>query len=40
MNYEWFSRPAIEQVKKDLKEKLNYTDEQVAAAINTGEVGS
>lgn len=36
MNYEWFSRPAIEQVKKDLKEKLNYTDEQVAAAINTG----
>jgi len=36
MNYEYFSLPAIEQVKKDLKEKLNYTDEQVATALNTG----
>ncbi|MBP1743658.1 MAG: multimodular transpeptidase-transglycosylase [Firmicutes bacterium] len=36
MNYEWFSLPVIEQVKKDLKEKLNYTDEEVARAISSG----
>jgi penicillin-binding protein 1A len=36
MNYEAFSLPAIDQVKNDLKEKLHYTDEQVATAINTG----
>jgi penicillin-binding protein 1A len=36
MNYEWFSLPVIEQVKKDLKEKLNYSDEEVARAISSG----
>ena len=36
MHYEWFSLPVIEQVKKDLKEKLGYTDEEVARAISSG----
>jgi len=36
MSYEWFSLPAIEQVKKDLKAKLNYTDDEVARAISSG----
>jgi penicillin-binding protein 1A len=36
MNYEWFSLPVIEQIKKDLKEKLNYTDEQITTALTSG----
>jgi penicillin-binding protein 1A len=36
MSYEWFSLPVIEQVKKDLKAKLNYTDDEIARAISGG----
>jgi penicillin-binding protein 1A len=36
MSYEWFSLPVIEQVKKDLKAKLNYTDDEIARAISSG----
>lgn len=30
LNYEWFVYPVVSQVKADLKEKYNYTDEQVS----------
>ncbi|MCM8711303.1 PBP1A family penicillin-binding protein [Clostridium sp. SYSU_GA19001] len=29
LNYEWFTLPAIEQVKEDLKAQYNYTDEEI-----------
>ena len=36
MNYEWFVYPAVSQVKKDLKEKYKYTDEEVSKLIVNG----
>ncbi|WP_160693078.1 transglycosylase domain-containing protein [Clostridium sp. C2-6-12] len=33
LNYEWFVYPVVSQVKADLKEKYNYTDEQVSQII-------
>ncbi|MCY6958601.1 transglycosylase domain-containing protein [Clostridium brassicae] len=28
-NFEWFSRPVVNEVRKDLKEKYQYTDEEI-----------
>lgn len=36
LNYEWFSVPVMEKVKKDLKAKYNYTDEEVKKILNYG----
>ena len=36
MNYEWFTRPVIDQVKKDLKTKYKYTDDEVSKMIVNG----
>ncbi|MGL5244108.1 MAG: transglycosylase domain-containing protein, partial [Sarcina sp.] len=36
MEYEWFSRPAIDQVKKDLQEKLKYSAEEADKLIVNG----
>lgn len=36
MNYEWFSRPVIEDVMDDLKSKYNYTDNEVNALLANG----
>ena len=36
LNYEWFSRAAINQVKKDLKNKYKYNDEEVNKLIMNG----
>jgi penicillin-binding protein 1A len=36
LNYEWFVYPAVEQVKADLKEKYNYTDEEVSKKMVNG----
>lgn len=36
LNYEWFSLPAIEQVKKDLKAQYNYSDDEVNSLLMYG----
>lgn len=36
MNYEWFSRPVIEEVIKDLKSKYNYSDNEVTSLFAYG----
>lgn len=36
LNYEWFSLPAIEEVKKDLKAEYNYTDTEIQHLIMYG----
>lgn len=36
LNYEWFSLPAIEQVKKDLKTQYNYDDKQINSLLMYG----
>ncbi|AOR23046.1 transglycosylase domain-containing protein [Clostridium taeniosporum] len=36
LNYEWFVYPAVSQVKRDLKEKYKYTDEEVSRLIVNG----
>lgn len=36
LNYEWFVYPAVSQVKEDLKEKYNYTDEEAAKLMVNG----
>lgn len=37
-NYEWFSLPAVDQVKKDLKAQYHYTDEEVDALLRDGNL--
>lgn len=36
LNYEWFVYPAVSQVKEDLKQKYNYTDEEVSKLVVNG----
>ncbi|MDD7793130.1 transglycosylase domain-containing protein [Clostridium sp. 'White wine YQ'] len=36
LNYEWFSNPVISQVKKDLKEQLKLSDDEVSKLIANG----
>jgi len=36
LNYEWFSLPAIEQVKKDLKAQYNYSDDEINSLLMYG----
>ena len=36
INYEWFVYPAIDQVRKDLKETYKYTDEEVDRLFSNG----
>ena len=36
LNYEWFVYPAVSQVKEGLKEKYNYTDEEVSKLMVNG----
>lgn len=36
LNYEWFSRPAIEEVKKDLKAEYHYNDTEIKHLIMYG----
>lgn len=36
LNYEWFAYPAISQVKDDLKEKYNYSDEEASKLMVNG----
>lgn len=36
MNYEWFSRPVINQVTKDLKDRYNYTDLEIHGLLANG----
>lgn len=36
LNYEWFTSPVIEQVKKDLKTKYNYDDKQIHNMLMNG----
>lgn len=36
MNFEWFTRPVITQVKEDLKAKYKYTDDEVQQMIVNG----
>ncbi|CAM2781076.1 transglycosylase domain-containing protein [Hathewaya histolytica] len=36
MNYEWFSRPVIDEVIKDLKSKYNYSDNEVNSLLAYG----
>ncbi|MBY6917215.1 peptidase [Clostridium botulinum] len=36
LNYEWFVYPAVSQVKRDLKEKYKYTDEEVSKLMVNG----
>ncbi|MBB6622006.1 transglycosylase domain-containing protein [Clostridium gasigenes] len=36
LKYEWFVLPAVEQVKKDLKEKYKYTDDEVSKLMLNG----
>ncbi|OOM74444.1 penicillin-binding protein 1F [Clostridium puniceum] len=36
LNYEWFVYPTVSQVKEDLKEKYNYTDEQASKLMVNG----
>lgn len=37
-NYEWFSLPAVNEVKKDLKSQYHYTDEEVDALLRDGNL--
>jgi len=37
-NYEWFSLPAVDQVKKDLKAQYHYTDEEVDSLLRDGNL--
>ena len=36
LNFEWFSRPVMTQVKKDLKTQYGYTDKEVDRMLNYG----
>ncbi|GAB6167557.1 PBP1A family penicillin-binding protein [Clostridium carnis] len=36
LNYEWFAYPALDQVKKDLKEVYKYTDEEISKLLVNG----
>lgn len=36
MHYEWFTRPAIDQIKTDLVKKLKYTEEEASNLIANG----
>ncbi|MBU3106392.1 transglycosylase domain-containing protein [Clostridium gasigenes] len=36
LKYEWFVLPAVEQVKKDLKQKYKYTDDEVSKLMLNG----
>lgn len=36
LNYEWFVYPAVAQVKEDLKEKYNYSDDEVSKLMVNG----
>lgn len=36
LNYEWFSLPAIEQVKKDLKAQFDYSDDEINSLLMYG----
>lgn len=36
MNYEWFSRPVIQQVKNDLMKKYKYTSEEASKLLTNG----
>lgn len=36
LNFEWFSRPVVEQVKADLKTQYNYTDSEVNTLLANG----
>ncbi|AYE35448.1 transglycosylase domain-containing protein [Clostridium septicum] len=36
LNYEWFAYPAVDQVKRDLKEKYKYTDEEISKLMVNG----
>lgn len=36
LNYEWFSLPALEQVKKDLKAQFNYSDDEINSLLMYG----
>ncbi|ATD55379.1 transglycosylase domain-containing protein [Clostridium chauvoei] len=36
LNYEWFAYPAVDQVKKDLKDKYKYTDEEISKLMVNG----
>ena len=36
MQYEWFTRPAVNQIKEDLIEKLKYTEEEANSLIASG----
>lgn len=36
MNYEWFSRPVVEQVKKDLMKVYGYTEAEAYEHLNSG----
>ncbi|WP_426348276.1 transglycosylase domain-containing protein [Alloiococcus sp. CFN-8] len=36
LNYEWFTRPVIEQVKEDLMNEYNYTEEEAANLLEKG----
>jgi penicillin-binding protein 1A len=36
LNYEWFVYPTVSQVKEDLKEKYNYSDDEVSKLIVNG----
>ncbi|MFL0251750.1 transglycosylase domain-containing protein [Clostridium neuense] len=37
-NYEWFSLPAVNQVKRDLKSQYHYTDEEVDSLLRDGNL--
>lgn len=37
-NYEWFSLPAVNEVKKDLKAQYHYTDEEVDSLLRDGNL--
>ncbi|MGL5381505.1 transglycosylase domain-containing protein, partial [Clostridium sp.] len=36
LNYEWFAYPAVDQVKRDLKNKYKYTDEELSKLMVNG----
>lgn len=37
-NYEWFSIPVVDQVKKDLKSEYHYTDEEIDSLLRDGDL--
>lgn len=37
-NFEWFSRPVVTEVKKDLKEKYHYTDDEIDNLLANGHL--